>query len=420
MIRPRPTRRHLSALAVLAVGGGVAMAQAAGGSGTPARPATEAALVVPAASKFVARAPRAVAPPLGLPAGAAAAPSRAPLVPCEPRRRSTAGAPPSRELLDAFAILRRDRTAGDELPAAALKALRVRGLEPVAPEAARLLRSAGDVRAWVVPIPDVDRVVPFVCVRGESKPREGLAVVAIGGAPAGGGGALGDLARGIAPVATELCAGPGRDMLGVSGIVPDGVPAVFLTAPDGTAVRADVQDNGFSFVVPRTRTPEPRYVVWTGSDGTPHVQPVPAFANFPGVLCKRSRTSPLPQVTPTGVRDRGPITLALPVPVRPKGRTLRVPRTPRPPVVLVPRTPRPPLILVPRTPRPPVVIVPRKRGRRVPPAALPVSPPVFAPDACSALRVLGAPPFVPPRAVPLPAPPRPKPVPPKPPSKPGP
>jgi hypothetical protein len=398
VIRPRPTRRQLGALAVLALGGGVAMAQAAGGSGAPARPATEAA-AVPAASKFVARVPQAVAPPLGLPAGAATAPSRAPLVPCEPRRRSTGGAPPSAELLDAFAILRRDRSAGDELPAAALKALRLRGLEPVAPEAARLLRSAGDVRAWVVPVPDVDRAVPFLCVRGSSKPREGLAVVAVGGAPAGGGGALGDLVRGIAPVAIEPCAGPGRDMLGVSGIVPDGVPAVFLTSPDGTAVRADVQDNGFSFVVPRTRTPEPRYVVWTGSDATPHVQPVPAFTNFPGVLCKRSRTSPLPQVTPNGgARGCAPVAVAPPVPFRPKGRTL----------------------LVPGTPRPPVVIVPRTRGRRVPPAALPVPPSVFVPDSCAAPQVLGAPPFVPPRAVPLPVPTRPKPLPPEPPRKPGP
>src|SRR4051794_14925319 len=245
------------------------MAQAAGGSGAPVRSTTEATAVP--ASKFAARPQQPVARPLApSPPAAATAPSRAPLVPCEPRRRSTGGAPPSTELLDAFAILRRDRTAGDELPPAALKALRLRGLEPVAPQAVRLLRSSGDARAWVVPVPDVDRALRFVCVRGASKPREGIAVVAVGGAPAGGGGALRELIRGIAPVATDPCAGPARDMLGVSGIVPDGVPAVFLTAPDGTAVRADVQDNGFSFVVPRTRAPEPRYVVWTGSDGTPH------------------------------------------------------------------------------------------------------------------------------------------------------
>jgi hypothetical protein len=391
VIRPRPTRRHLGALAVLALGGGVAMAQAAGGAGAPARPttATAAAAAVPATSKLVARAPQAVAPPLGLPPGAATAPSRAPLVPCAPRRRSAGGAPPSQELLGAFAILRRDRSAADELPAAALKALRLRGLEPVAPEAARLLRSAGDVRAWVVPVPDVDRAEPFLCVPGARKPREGLAVVAAGGAPAGGGGALRDLVRGIAPVATDPCAGPARDMLGVSGIVPDGVPAVFLTAPDGTAVRADVQDNGFSFVMPRTRRPEPRYIVWTGSDGMPHVQPVTAFAGFPGIRCKRLRSSSLPEVTPSGARGCAPVARAFPVPSGRRGKTL----------------------ILPRPPRPPVVIRPRKRGRRVPSAALPVPPPVLAPDSCSALQLLGRPPFLAPPAVPVPV--RPKPVPPR-------
>ena len=52
---------------------------------------------------------------------------------------------------------------------------------------------------------------------------------------------------------------------------------MFLTAPDGTAVRADVKDNGYEFLLPNQRTPEQRYVVWTGGDGTPHVQPVVTF-----------------------------------------------------------------------------------------------------------------------------------------------
>ena len=58
------------------------------------------------------------------------------------------------------------------------------------------------------------------------------------------------------PVATDPCGGPNRDMLSVSGIVPDGVGAAFLTSPDGTAVRADVKDNAYAFVVPRTKRPE--------------------------------------------------------------------------------------------------------------------------------------------------------------------
>ena len=71
-------------------------------------------------------------------------------------------------------------------------------------------------------------------------------------------------------------------MLGVSGIVPDGVEAVFVTAADGSATRADVHDNGYAFVLPRPRRPEPRYLVWTGADGTPHVQPLP------GLPCRRA------------------------------------------------------------------------------------------------------------------------------------
>ena len=41
----------------------------------------------------------------------------------------------------------------------------------------------------------------------------------------------------------------------VSGVVPDGVAAAYLTAPDGTAVRADVADNAYAFVVPAPRDP---------------------------------------------------------------------------------------------------------------------------------------------------------------------
>jgi hypothetical protein len=56
-------------------------------------------------------------------------------------------------------------------------------------------------------------------------------------------------------------------MLGVSGIVPDGVEAVFVTAADGTATRADVRDNGYAFVLAPPRRPEPRYVVGPGATG---------------------------------------------------------------------------------------------------------------------------------------------------------
>ena len=200
---------------------------------------------------------------------------------CEPAPpdRSAPRTPPSDALKNAFGILRRDRTDDDALPARALKALKAQGLDPVDPQSARLLRADGDARAWVVPLPHVNVGTVVGCVRGAAtgKPREGLAVVSLNGAPAGGGGALRDLQRGVAPATLDPCAGADDNMHGVSGIAPDGVEAVFITAADGTSTRADVHDNGCAFVLAHQRRPEQRYLVWSGSDGTPHVQPLPVL-----------------------------------------------------------------------------------------------------------------------------------------------
>jgi hypothetical protein len=262
----------------------------------------------------------------------------------------TGGAPPSQALLGAFAVLRRDRQPNDALPAEALKALQRFGLAPVSPDSARLLRStASGGRAWVVPVPDVGAGLPFLCraAGGERKPREGLAVVAIGDVSQGGGGALADLVRGRATVSTDSCAGQGHDMLGVSGIVPDGVSAVYLTAPDGTAVRADVKDNAYEFVVAHPRTPQQRYVVWTGGDGTPHVQPVVASATPRPRLCDqiskletvRPRVSPGP-----GSGGACTVTPVLTVPLAPKLAPPAVRRA-RPLPAFVACGPVPPVVL---------------------------------------------------------------------------
>jgi hypothetical protein len=200
----------------------------------------------------------------------------------------------------------------------------------------------------VVPVPDVTRSFPVPCrpagkfARPGAKPvpraatpapREGLAVVSVGGAAPGGGGALDDLVRGRAPVAVDQCAGKDRAMFGVSGIVPEGVAAVFLTAPDGTAVKADVKDNGYEFLIPRPRTIEQRYVVWTGADGTPHVQPVAAIGAPRSEACPRlGASAKIPQITPNG--GFGPCPLvrpaAAPFPApalrrHKRGRILRAP-----------------------------------------------------------------------------------------------
>jgi hypothetical protein len=215
-------------------------------------------------------------------------------VPLDPRRKTpqppkpATAAPPSQQLLDAFAILRRARNDEDALSPEALEALRVRGLSPVSLDSSRLLRSTpSGGKAWVVPVPDVvSRLGVFCAPTGRSGAREGLVVVAVGDAASGGGGALDDLVRGRSPVTVAPCGGADHSMLSISGIVPNGVPAVFLTAPDGTAVRADVKDNGYEFLLPTQRAYEQRYVVWTGGDGTPHVQPIVTFTAIPASACK--------------------------------------------------------------------------------------------------------------------------------------
>ncbi len=275
------TARRLVPLGLVAIAATAAGAQAAGGGGAATKP----------------RPPRAMSAPLAAPPIYPAMPSVVMAAPveaiCRPRDRAKpapATAPPSDALKNAFGILRRDRNDDDALPAKALAALKASGLKPVDPQSARLLRSAGAAKAWVVPVPDVGAGFFRCAPRRAVKAREGLAVVSLGAAPAGGGGALIELQRGTATAALDPCAGAGRNMLSVSGIVPDGVDGVFITAADGGATRADVHDNGYSFVLARPQRFEPRYIVWTGSDGKPHVQPLvapPVFRTGPRGACPK-------------------------------------------------------------------------------------------------------------------------------------
>src|SRR5699024_313914 len=67
-----------------------------------------------------------------------------------------AAAPVPDDILRAFGVLRRERTADDALPTEAATALRARGLVPFDPAAARLLRKEADGgRAWIVAVRDV-------------------------------------------------------------------------------------------------------------------------------------------------------------------------------------------------------------------------------------------------------------------------
>jgi hypothetical protein len=317
----------LAALGAIAAGGLVA---AAGGSGAASRPP---------ASRPLPASPLPAAPFPASPLMALAAPTRlAPPVQVGPCRRPATGSPaqaPSRELLATFGVLRRPATSADSLPAEAAKALEARGLEMEGAGAARLLRTGPDGgRAWVVPVRDARG--PLSCFprpggRGTTAATdgEGLAVVALGDAPAGGGGTRVDLARGTAPVSVDRCTGADHTSTEISGIVPDGVSAVYLTAADGTAVRADVRGNSFVLLIPVSRVPEQRYVVWSGAGGTPHVQPVFADA-FPARLCRHVRVLGASVTPPPFPCAPSPATV-FSVPTRPRpARPLRLRRPSRP------------------------------------------------------------------------------------------
>jgi hypothetical protein len=133
----------------------------------------------------------------------------------QPQPKAATAAPPSQQLLDAFAILRRPRTDQDALAPEALEALRVRGLSPVSLDSSRLLRTTpSGGKAWVVQVPNVvGRLGAFCGPVGKSASREGAVVVAVGDAASGGGGALDDLVRGRAPVTLAPCAGADHSML---------------------------------------------------------------------------------------------------------------------------------------------------------------------------------------------------------------
>jgi hypothetical protein len=344
-----PHRRRLTfpAVAVLAIASlalGVVAALADGRDGGERGAAPARAL--PARAALAVPTPRPVPPTGAIVVGGSSLRATVPIAPCPTDDKLPATAPVPQNLLDAFGVLRRERADADALPANALKALRQRRLEPFDPTAARLLRQTDDGgRAWVVPVRDVPanagmlfemacvartlsrqrqslaqtmrarrpqrarRALPAVPPRpsaaapndtNKSTPHPGLAVVALDGAPGGAGGRLEDLVRGREPVAIDPCGGPNRDMLSVSGIVPDGVGAAFLTSPDGTAIRADVKDYAYAFVVPRTKWAEQRYVVWTGGDGTPHVQPLGSPVFLGRTHCPAAAGHRLPTVSPDG------------------------------------------------------------------------------------------------------------------------
>jgi hypothetical protein len=166
--RLKPAARRLAPLVLVAFAAGAIAAHADNAPKPPAPRATVAVSSppvtrVPAVGKFIAA--------------------------CRPAKKAPAAAatPPSQALLDAFAILRRERRPEDALPPEALKALKQRNLAPVSPDSARLLRtSSGGGQAWVVPVPDVTRsTFPFPC-RAEGQARSARGPRGRGGQARGG------------------------------------------------------------------------------------------------------------------------------------------------------------------------------------------------------------------------------------------
>jgi hypothetical protein len=113
----------------------------------------------------------------------------------------------------------------------------------------------------------------------------------------------------------------------VSGIVPDGVEAVFITAADGTSTRADVHDNGYVFVLAPQRRPEQRYLVWSGSDGAPHVQPLPLVLSGRREVCGHGQAltlvTPHPWGAGCGSLAGGRVILVPPPAAKPRQRLSR-------------------------------------------------------------------------------------------------
>src|SRR5512133_3758952 len=150
--------RSVASLVLVALIAGAIAAHADSASSSRRAPAPVRVVAAPAASRpFVIRAPL----PLACAAPMPVAPGGKPQPP-QPPKAATA-APPSQQLLDAFAILRRPRTDQD-------------ALSPESLDSSRLLRSTpSGGKAWVVPVPNgVGRFGVLCGPVGKSAAREGV------------------------------------------------------------------------------------------------------------------------------------------------------------------------------------------------------------------------------------------------------
>jgi hypothetical protein len=195
--------------------------------------------------------------------------------------------PPSQALLDAFGVLERPRTPADTVPPAALKLLPFGG--PVNLEAARQIRDG----AWLIPLENANWFprTPERCLRrlpakqraaveraereaAAKPPEEGVEIAGEApGVASSGRWRLSDIEQGRT-FNVNNCAGAKHDQLTVTGLVPDSITTVKVTAGDGTVTEATPDRNLVQILLPRPAKPAglPAHVT-LGSRTVPlHVQ----------------------------------------------------------------------------------------------------------------------------------------------------
>jgi|GEM_PF-3175296 hypothetical protein len=164
--------------------------------------------------------------------------------PVPPKPGATLAIEPEPAQLAAFAILRRPRVAGDEIPEGMPLALS--GASGANLGLARRAQGSDGAQAWVVP------------------GRGSMCLISAWPERKGGGGACGldsSALAGRLAVASGSAQAPSRDFL--AGLVPDGVARVAVNLPGGHTITAHVRENVYLIAVPR----DAQTVTFTGPRG---------------------------------------------------------------------------------------------------------------------------------------------------------
>ncbi len=206
------------------------------------------------------------------------------------RRPSLSSAPVPAALAAALPVLARPRNGEDAAPHEAISMLSslATGIEL---DHAQLIRtSAQGGRAWMIPVlHESPQLAPVACLRRElrnlekdarrglypqllarqrryaavaeqylhahaASPPPGVIVFTQGEIVQGADGTLTTIRHGSA-FATGECAGPGHNLLTVSGLAPAGTSTIQLRSPDGATQTEPVADGAYSFLFAPSPTP---------------------------------------------------------------------------------------------------------------------------------------------------------------------